>query len=187
MSSAQAFDARYAREGDPWGYRSSDYERAKYGATLAACGDGPFCCALELGASIGVFSALLAPRCQRLTTVDFSRVAVAQARQELRHCAHVDVRTAAIPWDLGSERYDLVVASEILYYLEPVALAATLSWLKYGLLDQGRLVIVHWRSAGPERPFTTDLVHDRVLAQPWLRCRADGCTDDYLLHVLERA
>ena len=54
------FEARYAAQGDPWGYTESEYEQRKYAATLAACGPGPFACALELGGSIGVFSAQLA-------------------------------------------------------------------------------------------------------------------------------
>jgi Nodulation protein S (NodS) len=61
--SATDFEARYRADPDPWGYTGSDYERSKYAATLAACGDGPFAHALELGGSIGVFSALLAPCC----------------------------------------------------------------------------------------------------------------------------
>ena len=28
------FERRYQRDGDPWGYASSEYERAKYDATL---------------------------------------------------------------------------------------------------------------------------------------------------------
>ena len=42
------FERRYQRDGDPWGYASSEYERAKYDATLTACGPGPFASALEL-------------------------------------------------------------------------------------------------------------------------------------------
>ena len=69
MTSSE-FDRRYREDPDPWGYRSSPYERAKYAATLDACGPGPFASALELGGSIGVFSARLAPRCRSLTTID---------------------------------------------------------------------------------------------------------------------
>ena len=54
------FEARYRLDPDPWGYATSEYERDKYEATLAACGEGPFADALELGASIGVFTQLLA-------------------------------------------------------------------------------------------------------------------------------
>ncbi len=37
MSLAE-FEARYRADPDPWGYTTSDYERQKYEATLAACG-----------------------------------------------------------------------------------------------------------------------------------------------------
>src|ERR1700685_3329297 len=66
--SAADFEALYQADPDPWGYTRSAYEREKYQATLAACGPGPFAHALELGGSIGVFSELLAPRCQSLIT-----------------------------------------------------------------------------------------------------------------------
>lgn len=185
MKSA-TFDERYAREGDPWGYRTSPYERAKYAATLAACGDGPFRSALELGASIGVFSALLAPRCAQLTTIDFSAVAVTEARRTLQGADHVELLTGEIPGAIDHSTRDLVVASEILYYLQPDALAATLRRLEEVLMVGARLVLVHWRPAGPERPFSAQEVHDRVLALDWLGCCDDRSTDDYLLHVLER-
>src|ERR1700733_5200257 len=80
---AAEFERRYRRDGDPWRYRSSVYERAKYDATLSACGPGPFESALELGSSIGVFSVRLAGRCETLTTIDFSPTAVAAARARL--------------------------------------------------------------------------------------------------------
>jgi predicted TPR repeat methyltransferase len=187
MTVASAFDQRYAGDADPWGYEHSDYEQAKYAATLTACGEGPFRSALELGASIGVFSAQLAPRCEQLITVDFSAVAVQQARVRLAHQPHVDVRVGEIPADLQDGSHDLIVASEILYYLAPAALEATLDRLEQLLAPGGRIVLVHWRPSGPERPFSAAQVHDRVRALPWLTEQADASTDDYLLHVLVRA
>ncbi len=85
------FEARYRANPDPWRYMTSDYERRKYEATLTACGGGPFADALELGGSIGVFSSLLAPRCDRLTTIDAAPTAVASARRRLAGASHVDV------------------------------------------------------------------------------------------------
>ena len=41
------FEARYRADIDPWGYRTSPYEHAKYERTLAACGPGPFSAALD--------------------------------------------------------------------------------------------------------------------------------------------
>jgi SAM-dependent methyltransferase len=186
MNSAE-FDRRYLTEGDPWGYRSSEYERVKYEATLAACGPGPFRSALELGASIGVFSARLAPNCLQLTTLDFSSVAVRAARRELRRFGHVEVRVGEIPRAIDDRPRDLIVASEILYYLEAPALVQTLTRLERCLAPGGRLVLVHWRLDGPERPFSARQVHDCVRSLPWLAQVDDRSSSDYLLHVLERA
>jgi cyclopropane fatty-acyl-phospholipid synthase-like methyltransferase len=185
MSPAE-FEARYRKDPDPWGYTTSDYERGKYQATLAACGAGPFEHALELGASIGVFSALLAPRCGRLITVDVAPTAVAAARARLSGFDNVQVILGAIPDAIPEHRLDLVVASEILYYLDENQLAGTLARLESQMIAGARLVAVHWRPPGPERPFDSDQVHERLRVQSWLTPLAAGGTDDYRLDVLER-
>src|SRR5205807_3027799 len=95
----------------------------------AACGRGPFECAIELGSSIGVFSALLAPRCHRLVTIDASPTAVASARERMAGDSHVDTILGPIPEAIPDLDYDLVVASEILYYLTPPDLGLTLAVL----------------------------------------------------------
>ncbi len=183
---AAEFERRYQRDGDPWDYRSSGYELAKYDVTLSACGPGPFASALELGGSIGVFSARLAHRCEALTTIDGSPTAVSAARAQLTGFPQARAIVGEIPEAIGPGAHDLVVASEILYYLDDDALAATLERLRDVLIAGGRLVAVHWRPAGPERPQTAATVHARLRSQPWLRPLCDRCTADYLLDVLER-
>ncbi len=181
------FEQRYRANPDPWAYRTSAYEAAKYNATVKACGDGPFQRALELGGSIGVFTELLAPRCRSLITLDGAPTAVRDAQARLAACAHiVDVRLGVIPESIPAGPFDLVVASEILYYLTEEALSATLARLEQVLGDSGRLVCVHWRPAGAERPFDAAAVHQRVLSEPWLRHVDSASTGQYLLDVLER-
>ncbi|MGH2895680.1 MAG: LmbE family protein, partial [Solirubrobacteraceae bacterium] len=82
--------------------------------------------------------------------------------------------------------YDLVVASETLYYLDATALAQTLERLDALMVPGGRLVCVHWRPAGPERPLTAAEVHDTVRRQPWLRGLQSERRPEYLLDVRER-
>jgi SAM-dependent methyltransferase len=182
-----AFERLYRKVRDPWGYESSDYERLKYDATVAACGPGPFDNALELGASIGVFTARLAARCRSLVTIDAAPTAVDVARARLAGHQHLDIRVGTIPEAVPQQAYDLIVASEILYYLDPERLERTLPLLAELLVRGGRLIAVHWRPPGPERPFTGEEVHARLRREPWLtNVQADG-TDDYLLDVMERA
>jgi SAM-dependent methyltransferase len=184
--SAADFEARYRADPDPWGYTHSEYEREKYAATLAACGPGPFARALELGASIGVFSELLAPRCRRLITVDAAPTAVATARARLSAQTQVEVILGEIPAAIPAGTYDLVVASEILYYLSPDRLDATLAVLAKRLAPGARLVAVHWRPEGPERPFDAESAHATLRDQRWLDAEHRGGTDDYLLEVMRR-
>jgi SAM-dependent methyltransferase len=183
---AAEFERRYQDEGDPWAYCTSGYEHDKYAATLNACGAGPFAAALELGGSIGVFSALLAPRCTQLTTIDFAASAVAAARHTLAPYPQVTALLGEIPAAIPDGPFDLVVASEVLYYLDEPALAATLDRIEHTLTPGGRLIAVHWRPAGPERPFTAADVHERLTSLPWLEVAEDGSTETYLLHALVR-
>jgi predicted O-methyltransferase YrrM len=179
------FEARYRSDPDPWRYRASRYERDKYAATLAACGAGPFDDAVELGGSIGVFSAMLAPRCRRLTTIDFSATAVEQARLQLQPHPHAAAVVGEIPAAIQRRRFDLVVASEVLYYLTRETLLATLAALEQRMPPGGTLVCVHWRQPGPERPLSAAEVHEAVRAQPWLALQRSEPPTKYLLDVLE--
>lgn len=183
------FESRYRTDPDPWGYDSSPYERAKYLATLSACGPGPFASALELGASIGAFTALLAPRCTALITLDAAPTAVDLARRRLAGdpaLAHVDARTAIIPAEIPHGPFDLVVASEILYYLDSAELRATLDRLRQVITPGGRLVAVHWRPTGPERPLTAADVHAALRTAGWFQIRRSGHTARYMLDAGER-
>ncbi|HTX07677.1 MAG TPA: SAM-dependent methyltransferase [Solirubrobacteraceae bacterium] len=179
------FEERYRSDPDPWGYESSGYEHAKYAATLSACGPGPFDSALELGASIGVFSAQLAPRAKSLVTIDGAPTAVAAARRRLAPFPQARVLLGTIPDELPDGRFDLVVASEVLYYLTVSAVERALARLREAMAPGGRLVAVHWRPTGPERPLDARTVHDLLRAQAWLAPVNRADTGDYLLDVLE--
>jgi trans-aconitate methyltransferase len=179
------FEARYRSEGDPWAYETSSYEHAKYAATLEACGPGRLGEALELGSSIGVFSEMLAGRCTRLTTIDGAPTAVAAARRRLATSPNVEVILGSIPEAIPIRRYDLIVASEVLYYLEPETLQATLGRLRDLSAPLARLVAVHWRPEGPERPSSAEEVHRALRAEWWLAPLESASTDEYLLDVFQ--
>lgn len=180
------FEERYQADTDPWGYATSAYERAKYAATLAACGPGPFARALELGASIGVFSAMLAARSRHLITIDGAPTAVEIARQRLADVSRVQLLTGMIPAAIPNGPFDLVVASEILYYLTASQLGRTVARLESVMAAGARLVATHWRPAGPERPLDAEQAHAILIKQRWLHSMTSGGTDEYRLDVLER-
>ena len=97
---AAYFEALYAAEQDPWGFATSPYERAKYDHTLAALGGRRFARGLEVGCSIGVLTAALAERCDRLLAVDVAATAVARARERLAAAPGVTVERRSLPEEM---------------------------------------------------------------------------------------
>jgi SAM-dependent methyltransferase len=160
------FEELYQRDADPWGFATSAYEQQKYERTLAALGPAGrrFGRALEAGCSIGVFTALLAPRCDELLALDASATAVGRARERLADFAHVRVMRRALPEELPAGPFDLIVCSEILYYWSADLLAELLGALEAELAPGGSLLAVHWRPPTRTYPLRGDDVH-RILAE----------------------
>jgi len=69
---------------------------------------------------------------------------------------HVTFERREIPEDYPAGDFDLVIASEVLYYLDPLALEDTIRRFA------GTLVTVHWRGPTERYPFTGDEVHHRL-------------------------
>jgi SAM-dependent methyltransferase len=91
-----------------------------------------------------------------------------------------------IPEDLPPGRFDLLVASEVLYYLTSAELDATVEWAGSALRSGGRVVCVHWLRPGPERPLSAEAVHARFADARTLIWTNSASTDDYLLDSFER-
>ena len=115
------FEQLYADDPDPWKFETSEYERAKYADTLAQLQDRHFASALELGCSIGVMTRALSGRCDSLLAVDLAEAALVRARARCADLAHVTFRRAVLPgeWDWTGQTFDLILVSELLYFLSP--------------------------------------------------------------------
>lgn len=146
MTDVSAYFAQiYADSSDPWQYEKRWYEVRKRAICLSLLPYPHFTKAIELGCSNGVFSEQLAQRCDYLRCVDGQLEAVKLASERLQNQAHVQVMQGLIPQDLPSERFDLIVVSEILYYLAPDALTEVIAWLNTALTDNGVILACHWR------------------------------------------
>lgn len=135
------FDALYRSRRDPWGFETSAYEHRKYDATLAATGERRFEHTLEVGCSIGVLSERLAAISQRLTALDVSSVALETARKRVPEATFLHTEVPA-GWPGG--RYDLIVFSEVLYFLQPAEVEAVARLAMRDLRTDGRIVLVNW-------------------------------------------
>lgn len=173
------FDRMYAESDDPWGFRSRWYEQRKYGLTLAVLPLPRFASALEVGCSIGVLTAGLAQRCDRLLSLDPSARALEVARE--RAPDNVEFRQGSVPGDWPAGTYDLVVLSEVGYYLDPDDLSALLDYTAADLAPDGFVVACHWRHPVEDYPQSGDAVHE-AMSERWPR-QSRIEEEDFLLDV----
>lgn len=157
---ADYFEKVYAAKNDPWDFASSDYEAEKYAATLAALPREKYENAFEIGCSIGVLTAQLAERCEKLLAVDVSEKAIVQAKQRCRNLAHVVVKKMSVPQDFPAENFDLILISEVGYYLAPADWQTAAEKSFAHLEGSGQIVLVHWLPPVEDYPQTGDAVHD---------------------------
>jgi 2-polyprenyl-3-methyl-5-hydroxy-6-metoxy-1,4-benzoquinol methylase len=184
------FDALYQDNPDPWNFASSTYEAEKYAATIAALPRRRYARALEVGCSIGVLSAALADHCSSLLGIDVAIAAIAQARTRNRGRSHVNFARRAFPEGLAgivpAEGFDLIVLSEVLYYLDTASLktAAQATWAIAA--PDADVVMVHWLGPTPDYPLTGDKAADAFIAamRPEARVLAQSRQPDYRIDVL---
>ncbi len=138
------FDALYARDPDPWRFATSAYERAKYDATLATLPTPHMDAVLEAGCSIGVLTRRLARRCTSLLAVDVAEAALEQARQHCAGLTHVTIEQRRIPQEWPDGQFDLILFSEVLYYLSPADIAVTARCARSALRPGGTVLLVHY-------------------------------------------
>jgi protein-L-isoaspartate O-methyltransferase len=157
------FSRIYELSHDPWGFERSWYERRKYAMTLAALPRERYEAAFEPGCSFGVLSELLAPCCERLTCYELVPSVAMRARERLRKFSHVDVREAAIPAEWPESPVELVLLSEVLYYLPAAGIEAVASHIERTLQPGGHVVAVHYRKE-TDYPMSGDAAATTLMA-----------------------
>ncbi len=182
-----ALDLLHRDEADPWRTETDWYEERKRAVTLAALPRRRFTRALEVGCSVGTLAADLAPRCETLIAIDASAAAVGHARARLGHLPHVKVRRADAVTDHPEGPFDLVVVSEVGYFLSPDRLRELCRLVTAGLTDDGAVVLCHWRHEIVGWPLDGSAVHDLWRASTDLSVLVEHVEPDFLLTVLTRA
>ncbi|GAA1672368.1 methyltransferase [Citricoccus zhacaiensis] len=161
MNRTPDFDALYRSDPDPFSVGSNWYERRKIAVVLASLARHEYALAWDAAAGTGHLALELSARCHRVVATDASAVAVAalsdQATEvcseeaaddfpfspEMPGTGRLTVRQSALPTLPAEARAaDLVIVSEVLYYLPGPARAATVQML-FGL--DAEIVTVHWR------------------------------------------
>lgn len=178
---AAPFDAMYdAGDDDPWRLDDSPYERRRLDLVLACLGRDRYGAALEIGCATGQLATRLIDRADDVVALDASASAlrVANAR-----CATVRWVLGAAPHDIPDGNYDLIVMSEIGYFLDGVDLLATLRALRRRLSPDGELIIANWRGRTEDIPLDGPTVQQQAVAMLDLPVRAHYEDVDLVIDV----
>jgi SAM-dependent methyltransferase len=149
------FEARYANNPDPWNYRTSAYEQEKYAATVAALPEPRFRRGFDIGCANGILTQQLAKRCEQLLAIDAVETALAQAQRTCADAPHVTFARMRIPDEWPDGRFDLIVISELLYYLDPSDIRRAAAACRRSLEPMGTIVLVNFLPP-KKRPCYTD-------------------------------
>ncbi len=161
---ASYFDTLYAGDADPWRFETSAYEADKYVDTLEALAQPRYARVLEVGCSIGVLTERLAARADALVATDVAEAALARARERLASDPHVEFRLAGLPDGAPAGPFDLIVLSEVLYYLDREDLLRAAKALISRLAPGGEMLLVHWLGETPDYPLTGDEAAEAFIA-----------------------
>ena len=170
----------YGRSDDPYEFSTDVGEDRKYAFTIGLCGDRRYRRAFEVGCSIGVFTAMLAARCDSLLAVDISATAVERARQNTAALPHVSCARLSLPEEMPSGPFDLVVCSDVLYHWPDADLRLALCKFVDLLEPGGRFVAIHY--LGPHwSPSDGATVH-KTLRRALLFDHVEGGEKDFRLN-----
>ncbi|MDR9807245.1 trifunctional glycosyltransferase/class I SAM-dependent methyltransferase/polysaccharide deacetylase [Rhizobium hidalgonense] len=179
---------------DPWNYLSV-YEQVKYAQTLSLIPEG-IETALELACAEGIFTDKLAQKVGRLTATDISHRAIDRA---IARCSgHDNLELGVLDFvkdDLPPDQ-DLVVCSEVLYYMkDEQMLAAVCRKMAAALRPGGCLVTAHAhiRRDEPNRtafdwghPFGVGTIKRVLAQQAGLALEETIDTDLYAIHRFKK-
>lgn len=154
------FKGVYDASEDPWNFETSEYEAKKYAATIAALPKKQYEHVLELGCSIGVLTQLLAQKSKHLLATDVSQKALDLAARRCEKSGNISFRKMDFSKELPDSRYDLIMVSEVAYYLSPGDWESAAGNLYHRLEPEGNIVLVHWLPEVHDYPQTGDEVHE---------------------------
>ncbi len=165
---------------DPWRLDESEYEKRRLALTLACLGRQHYQDVLEIGCATGQLSAQLRERADTVIGMDVSEMALDVAR----------ARTDAVEWLLGAApndipdlKFDLVVLSEVTYFLDGPELLATLRAARRQLRPRGEILIANWSAPTDDIPLDGPTAHAQAAAVFDLPLRARYHDADLTIQV----
>lgn len=176
----QQFDAAHAGGIEPWAPESW-YERRKRGMLLAGLDRPQFQSGLELGCSTGALLEDLAPRCNQLLGIDASMEALDSAKRRTTHLRTVSFHHGILPRDWPPGFFDLIIMSEIGYYMSRTALVRLLDRITGSAMKDALFVACHWRHPIDGWPLDGADVHQLLRAEASLVLIGSYLENDFQL------
>ncbi|QPM89646.1 SAM-dependent methyltransferase [Pseudooceanicola algae] len=130
----------YADTTDPWNFRQSEYEQAKFAATRRALSRRHYAHAFELGCGNGQLARHLVDFCDNYTGLDAVATAIEAARESVPKAAFL---RDYYPCPLPEGSFDLLILSEILYFLDHDSLRKLASDIQ-SAWPQAEILCVNW-------------------------------------------
>lgn len=155
----QYFTDMYAKAPDPWQLSERWYEQRKYALTVAMLPLPEYRHAFEPGCSVGVLTEHLTHRCEHVTATDVAEAALDAVRARLERGARLDrvtLRRLSLDSEWPAEDFDLIVLSEVAYYLSAPALRGVLDRECRRLRPGVTIIASHWRHRVEDYPLTGD-------------------------------
>lgn len=180
------FDQLFAGNDDPWAFRQRWYEQRKRALTLAVLTRPHYTSIFEPGCANGELSAELAARCDRLVCCDTAAAAVALAHIRLLGFAHAQVHQSRLPQEWPAGQFELIVLSELCYYLDADDLQRLIDCALKALTDNGQLLACHWRPRIDGCPQTAEQVHEMLAQRLGMAHLVQHHESDFLLDLWSR-
>ncbi|UAJ79296.1 bifunctional PIG-L family deacetylase/class I SAM-dependent methyltransferase [Leifsonia sp. ZF2019] len=177
------FERLHRDSADPWSVRTRWYERRKRAMTVAALPSERYGRALEIGCSNGELSAALAERCDALVGVDAAASAVTLAAERAAALPNVRVHRMRVPDEWPSGDFDLVVVSEVAYYLAADQWEATVQRIVRSLRPGGHLLLCHWTGWADDFAQSGRQAHEHVATRSGLERIVEHVENDFRLEV----
>ncbi|MBF4574608.1 SAM-dependent methyltransferase [Frondihabitans sp. VKM Ac-2883] len=178
------FEATHLHATDPWSVETSWYEIRKRAVLLAALPRERYGAVLEIGCSTGVLTEELAGRSDRILAVDLAESAVQTARERLAGLAHVRVAQGDVSDGLPAGQWDLVVVSEVAYYLDEAVWRDLIGAIASQFTEGGTVVACHWRHPASDFRQSGDAVHHALTQHPEFTTVVHHEEPDFVLDVV---
>lgn len=184
-ATSDAYFARsWAGSDDPWDHAGRWYEARKYALTVAALPRERYRRSFEPGCGAGVLTERLAARSDEHLAMERHPRGVAATRRRCAALPSVRAVEGRIPDDWPEGPFDLIVLSELLYYLSDGQLDDVLARCDASLEPGGDVVAVHYRGEVAEHVRSGDDVHHRLARHPGWELRTGLREPDFVLTVL---